>query len=251
MSQVEYGPLAGLYDAINEEYIDYEAQGRFAIGLLRECGIARGRIVDLGCATGQHALRIARAGYEVLGVDLSPALLRKARQRLSRRPDSHVACADLRALPVRPGFDAAICLNHTINYMVGDDLAGAAAEVWRILRPGGVWLVDFFDYGPVGQWNAVWREIVARDDLQVRTVHHMTLDPGGRSATDAHVYMVTRDGRIQSFEGVDHLRVTTTQGMVADLRQVGFEILRSGTKAALGMDPVDKAALIAARRPEH
>jgi SAM-dependent methyltransferase len=247
MSQVEYGPLAGLYDLINEEYIDYDAQARFVVGLLRELGVREGWVLDLGCATAQHALRLARAGYGVVGVDCSLPLLRKAKRRLARRPDSHVVCADLRTLPLRPGFAAAVCLNHTINYMLGDDLARAAREVRRVLRPGGVWLVDFFHYGPADKWNAVWREIVATDDIRVRTVHRMTVDPGEQSATDAHVYLVTRDGRTQSFEGVDRLRITTLAGMEAELQRLGFQVVRSGTKADLGMDETDKSVLIAAR----
>ncbi|MFQ6131826.1 MAG: class I SAM-dependent methyltransferase [Armatimonadota bacterium] len=248
MSQVEYGPLAGLYDFINQEYIDYEGQSRFVTERLRKWGVGAGRVLDLGCATGQHALRLVRAGYRVVGADTSVPLLRKARQRLARRREATVLCCDIRHLCFGAAFDAAVCLNHTVNYMVGDDLGSALAGVRRALVPGGVLLVDFFDYGPVREWNATWRECAERDGVRVETLHRMKVDGGRRSATDVHVYVVTREGRRQTFRGVDCLRITTVKNMAEAIAGAGFEIAEAGMKSKLGMSDTDKAGLIVALR---
>jgi 2-polyprenyl-3-methyl-5-hydroxy-6-metoxy-1,4-benzoquinol methylase len=54
---------------------------RTVLKLLRERKIAGGLVVDLGCGSGVLAERLMRAGYDVLGVDVSGAMLRLARKR--------------------------------------------------------------------------------------------------------------------------------------------------------------------------
>ncbi|MGZ7440039.1 class I SAM-dependent methyltransferase [Paenibacillus sp. TH7-28] len=56
------------------------------------------RILDLCCGAGRHALALADAGYRVTGADLSPVLLRKAKEADSGGCVRWVE-ADMRALP--------------------------------------------------------------------------------------------------------------------------------------------------------
>ena len=49
---------------------------------LRGSGIERGLVVDLGCGSGIWSAALAQAGYEVLGYDISPAMLAMCRQRV-------------------------------------------------------------------------------------------------------------------------------------------------------------------------
>ena len=49
--------------------------------LLRRHGVPNGLVVDLGCGSGRFAAALGEAGYQVLGVDLSPAMIRLAKKR--------------------------------------------------------------------------------------------------------------------------------------------------------------------------
>lgn len=62
-----------------------------------------GSVLDVGCATGEIAGRLADLGYEVVGLDLSPAMIRRARRR-SKAPHSRLTfeVADV-ARPREPG----------------------------------------------------------------------------------------------------------------------------------------------------
>ncbi|MGD8238663.1 MAG: class I SAM-dependent methyltransferase [Armatimonadota bacterium] len=248
MSWVEYYELPHLYDLINEEFIAYDLQATYVARLLREEAPACRRVLDLGCATGQHAARLASDGFIVTGIDLSPALLRQGRGRTGGLP-VELLCADLRHLPLLTGSDAAVCLNHTINYMLGPDLGRVFREVHRILRPGGLFVFDFFDYGPTHFWVGAWRDSAVGDGVRVQMTHRQSVDAGGRVATDAHTYEVHQDKQVTTYTDEDVLRVTHTQEVLAELDACGFQVLKGGTKRELGLEPTSNSVAIVAQTP--
>src|SRR5262245_20294859 len=85
-----YFDFAEVFDA--EEYLYFyedtlRAEDTLAqVGFIeRELGLAPGsKIVDLGCGHGRHANELARRGHEVLGVDLVPGFLQRARAEADR-----------------------------------------------------------------------------------------------------------------------------------------------------------------------
>ena len=54
---------------------------RFAQEELRRCGA--GRALDIGCGAGRNAVPLARVGWEIVGIDLSPQMLVAAAERAS------------------------------------------------------------------------------------------------------------------------------------------------------------------------
>ena len=100
-----------------------------------------GRLVDLGCGTGRLLIPLARRGWWVLGVDLSPEMLAVARDRAF---ESGVEVSLLRANLVDLGgigtasFDRATCLFSTLGMVAGEEARRrVVAEAFRVLRPGG------------------------------------------------------------------------------------------------------------------
>jgi SAM-dependent methyltransferase len=88
------------------------------------------RALDAACGTGRHGRRLAEGGHRVVGIDLTPEMLGRARAQLPA-----LAQADLAALPLPDAaVDLAVCglaLAHVV------DLDGAIAELARVLAPGG------------------------------------------------------------------------------------------------------------------
>jgi SAM-dependent methyltransferase len=80
--------------------------------ILEELGIPPGgRILDMGCGTGRHAIELARRGFDVTGVDLSSGMLEEARQAArSAGASVHWVHEDATRFVAREPFDAAICL---------------------------------------------------------------------------------------------------------------------------------------------
>ena len=109
----------------------------------RALGLGRpGRLLDLPCGEGRHALELARRGHQVTGVDLSPYAVEQARAEASRIAASvDFLAGDMRAPPPGP-FDGACCLGNSIGYLSHEDLRGFLRSMLRVLRPGGRWVID-------------------------------------------------------------------------------------------------------------
>src|SRR5262245_33384291 len=99
-------------------------------------------VLDVACGTGKSALPLATRGYEVSACDISPAMVRRARQRLGHRA-RRVFAADMRRLPACGRFDLITCLDDALNYLLEPgDLHAALASMRRALRPGGLLVFD-------------------------------------------------------------------------------------------------------------
>lgn len=106
-------------------------------------------ILDIGCGTGSHALRLAERGFEVVGVDRSPAMLDKAREKAQT---GNLAVSfvegDIRTTYLDRRFDAVVCMFAVLGYLSSNqDLSTALSLVRRHLELNGVFVFDVW-FGP-------------------------------------------------------------------------------------------------------
>jgi ubiquinone/menaquinone biosynthesis C-methylase UbiE len=110
--------------ATNERIIDI---------VVRLGGLVPGaRIADLGCGSGAFSERLRQRGYSCTGVDLSPKLIRIAREKY---PGIEFLEGDIERLPFADGSFDAVLLAGVLHHL--PERAKCAAEIKRILRPGG------------------------------------------------------------------------------------------------------------------
>jgi 2-polyprenyl-3-methyl-5-hydroxy-6-metoxy-1,4-benzoquinol methylase len=107
------------YEELFTDYARTYDQEAFTKGTLQEASFIereirknkRVRILDVGCGTGRHAIELARRGYDVTGLDLSPSQLKRAEEK-ARAAGVKVKFIrkDARAFDFQGGFGLVIML---------------------------------------------------------------------------------------------------------------------------------------------
>jgi len=110
------------------------------------------RVLEVGSATGHYTFELARRGYVLTAVDLSPNMVARARARASELAmGDHIefVVGDLRELTGIPtnAYDAALIMGPLYHLVLHEDRLMALRRVFEVLRPGGMmissWLSRF------------------------------------------------------------------------------------------------------------
>jgi len=134
-----------------------EARQAVALALDAAPELGRGPVLDLGCGAGRHLEVLRRTNPQGFGMDLSPALLRLAPANLH----PWLLRGDMRALPVKDGALAGVCLWFTpFGYFPDDQNRALMLALGRVLRPGGTLVMDYLNAGLVA------RTLVPEDTLE-------------------------------------------------------------------------------------
>lgn len=143
----EYAPW---YDLLYRDK-DYAAETSFVEARLRDHGVASGKLLDLGCGTGLHALAFARRGWNVAGVDLSGEMIANAKARAAKA-GLLISFRQGDACEIGPerDFDAVVSLFHVASYQTSREaLAAMFRTAHAALKPGGVFFFDYWYGGAV------------------------------------------------------------------------------------------------------
>ncbi|PRQ05590.1 class I SAM-dependent methyltransferase [Enhygromyxa salina] len=138
--------------------------------------VAGARVLDVGCGTGRHALRMVEQGAEVTGVDFSTGMLDVLRAKL-RHPEALTLIEhDISGgLPTPDqGFDLVLCCL-VLEHLPRLDLM--LAELARVCRPGGrVVIADFHPEMFRRGLHARFRPGANAEKLQIQGIDHTISD---------------------------------------------------------------------------
>lgn len=240
MAQGYQEDLAYIHDVGFGDYARNVAPG--LLGLLRRGGVAGGLVVDLGCGSGLWAEALVGAGYEVRGVDLSPAMIKMARRRV---PQARFEVGSLLDAPL-PACDAVTSLGECVNFWFDpqnspEALARLFARVHAALRPGGMFAFDVAEPGRAGR---AWPRVANRagDDWAVLVLANE--DPEERLLT-RRITSFRRVGKLyRRSEEVHRLRLYKATDLAEGLRRAGFRARVLSGYGAYRL-PGPRAALVA------
>ena len=118
-------------------------------------------VLDAGCGTGRVAIELHRRGLDVVGVDLDPAMLARAR---AKSPDVSWVHADLVAVGLGRRFDVVVLAGNVMIFLEAGTEGAVVANLARHLEPGGA-LVAGFELQPGRYDLASYDEAAASADL--------------------------------------------------------------------------------------
>ena len=180
------------------------------------------RVLDVPCGFGRHSGELARRGYSVVGVDLSPAMLGAARRSHPEGARLRFVRGDMRRLAYRAEFDAVVCLFTSFGYFSERENVLTLRRMARALRPGGRLLMDHrnpaFDVTlPTHSWRR------PRPGLYVL----WALDIDRRTNVHEATWLILRRGARRAIRKAFRLRLWTLAQWRRHLSEAGLRLLRA------------------------
>lgn len=138
-----YDCFADYYDTLMSD-ADYLKRAEYLCSLFLRFDRMPSLLLDLACGTGAFSCAFAQKGVSVIGVDISPEMLFKAREKAAEiNQDILFLCQDAAQLDLYGTVDGAICcmdsLNHITDY---NELCKAIKRVSLFLEPGRLFIFD-------------------------------------------------------------------------------------------------------------
>lgn len=138
-----YSDFAALYDEFMEG-TPYDEWSRFIISRLKKENINDGLVCDLGAGTGEITRRLRDAGYDMIGIDNSEAMLLQARQKEDADSTILYLEQDMRSFELYGTVRAIVSICDSVNYILDE---GELTECFRLcnnyLDPKGLLIFDF------------------------------------------------------------------------------------------------------------
>jgi SAM-dependent methyltransferase len=190
------------------------------LSLLRRHGIRAAprratTLVEVGCGSGVLAARLVAAGYDVVGIDQSPAMIRIAR---ATAPGARFRVARLEQARLPPA-SAVIAVGEIVTYVPGGlaVLQRFFQRVRRALRPGGLFIFDFIESAERRTYR---RKVFEGGDWKM--VLSASTNRSGRVLTRRMTLWRLIDGRYRQSTESHRIRIHPRGEMAAALAAAGF-----------------------------
>jgi ubiquinone/menaquinone biosynthesis C-methylase UbiE len=196
------------------------------VQLIKNVLTPHGLILDLACGTGRHLISLSKEGYDVVGLDISPNLLKIAKIRLS---SVQLVRADMQHLPFKPQtFSGAVSMDTSLGYLPAErDDAESLLELHQTLQKNGILIVDIFNreqlmekYATKHGVNSKLREYPSFFLSQKRTVNK-----NGLKLRDLWAICDKADGKTRIFRHI--VRLYPSRVLQNLLDQAGFAVTRT------------------------
>jgi len=129
-----------------------------------------GKVLDVGCGTGSLALKLARQGYQVVGVDISESCIKITKNRVKEEGLTKSVIVSIgSATKINLPDNSVDCViaGEVLEHLKDD--GAAVSEFSRVIKPGGVCIITV--PADPSQWN-VWDDMAGhvrrytREDLE-------------------------------------------------------------------------------------
>ena len=142
----------------NKFYKDLGAEGFAALissyrtsdnlKLIKRLSNKSDKILDLACGYGRLTIPLVKSGYDIIGIDLAPNLIREAKLQAKKQGlKIRFDVGSMIKLPYKPeSFDKIFCLYYSFDHLLTKtEQVKAINEIYRTLKPGGFAFLEIFN----------------------------------------------------------------------------------------------------------
>ena len=222
-----YEKLAAVYHLIFEDWeTSIKQQGKILSTLLPPSIIAS-PILDCACGIGTQSLALASLGYEVEGIDLSIAEVKRAQKEAAARQLSiNFRVDDMRQLKTAPlhHYGAVIAMDNALPHLnSNEEIEGALTAMRDRLKSGGTLLLSLRDYSALMQERPSSTPPKFFQDGIYKRIVHQIWDWQDERTYIIHLYITCENAKgWKSNHFIGKYRAVTVDEVVSIATKIGF-----------------------------
>lgn len=220
-----YFAFASVYDEFMDN-IPYEEWGEYLLSLLKKYGVKQGLIADLGCGTGTITEILARAGYDMIGIDNSIEMLDVAREKLA---DSQLEilylCQDMREMELYGTVHSVVSICDSMNYITDiEDLKQVFRLVNNYLEPQGLFI---FDMNTEYKYKHILGEQTIAEDREDKSFIWDNFYDEETKMNEYHlsIFLQEEEDLYRKYEEFHYQRAYTLEEVKEALKEAGMEFV--------------------------
>lgn len=130
----------------------------------------KGKILDVGCSTGELDIFLGEKGYEVLGIDLDQKMIQIANEKIAHKKlpveFKVMNMEHLEANFSESQFDGVICIGNTLVHLSGIlQIKGVLKQMVSLLKSGGVLILQIINYDRIITQNITELPLIDNEDV--------------------------------------------------------------------------------------
>ncbi len=217
-----YTGFAKVYDLFMDD-IPYEKWCDYVTGLLKEHGVEKGLVLDLGCGTGKLTRMLAGRGYDMIGVDCSGEMLELAAQQ---NEDGRILYLqqDMREFELYGTVRAIVSICDSMNYLMEyEELVQVLRLANNYLDPGGIFIFDMNT--PYKYREVLGEQTIAENREEGSFIWENYFDEEqGINEYDLTLFIREEDGRYQKYEETHFQRAYDQQTIKKAIEEAGLKL---------------------------
>ncbi|MFQ5886668.1 MAG: class I SAM-dependent methyltransferase, partial [Anaerolineae bacterium] len=207
-----------------DRFVDWSARLAYELPFFEELFSRHGvqRVLDAACGTGHHAIALAERGYEVVGADLSKAMVERAKENAQVKVTFVEAGFGEFKRKVGGGFDALICLGNSLPHILTPEGLVEALSDMRQVVEKGVLVIQNRNYDRVWNRKERFMPLVAHREGEKEWLFFRLIDFHEERMTFNMVIFRKEGGEWSYALESTELRPIFSEELGDLLRQVGF-----------------------------
>ncbi len=221
-----YTGFAEFYDLFMDN-IPYGEWAHYLIDLLHDYNVNDGLVLDMGCGTGNITELLAKAGYDMIGIDNSEDMLATA---MDKRYDSGLdilyLLQDMREFELYGTVSAAVSICDSMNYILEyDELVQVFKLVNNYLDPNGVFI---FDLNTIYKYENMGDTVIAENRDEGSFIWENSYFSDTKlNQYDLTIFAKDDDNRYTKFEETHVQRGYTLSEIQSALKDAGMDYITS------------------------
>ncbi len=217
-----YSGFAEVYDLFMDN-VPYGDWCRYLIHILHGSGIKDGLVLELGCGTGRMTRLLAKAGYDMIGADVSEEMLGIARQAKKTDPDILYLNQDMREFELYGTVRAVVSVCDSLNYITEEkELQKVFSLVNNYLDPGGIFVFDLNT--PYKYQKLLAQNTFCENREEAGFIWENEYDPKTQiNEYDLTLFIKESDGRYRKYEETHYQRAYEIEQVRELIEKSGLE----------------------------